>query len=288
MQELNFLFCNHPLYPRMVDMDYEEEYNVAQKNHLCALFSYEDLEDGKLSLYGDDITGITIYRGWMMKPSMYKVLYDNLKERGVILINTPEEYEKYHTLPGWYNDFSDVTAYSVWENSGDVDAILEKSKLLEGSYIVKDYVKSRKHEWNDACYIPNIADEINATKIINNFVERQGSSLAGGIVLRKFEKLRRIGNHEKSQMPLSEEYRVFVYNKKVHIVDNYWNREEKVNISDEEMVWIKDIASSLKSNFVTIDLARKEDGKLIIMELGDGQVSGLQEIDVKTFYQYFK
>ncbi|MFR2115061.1 MAG: ATP-grasp domain-containing protein [[Ruminococcus] lactaris] len=31
----------------------------------------------------------------------------------------------------------------------------------------------------------------------------------------------------------------------------------------------------MESNFVTIDIARREDGKLIIMELGDGQVSGI-------------
>ena len=43
----------------------------------------------------------------------------------------------------------------------------------------------------------------------------------------------------------------------------------------------------MRSNFVTVDLARKEDGRLIIMELGDGQVSGLQEIDEKDFYGCF-
>lgn len=45
-----------------------------------------------------------------------------------------------------------------------------------------------------------------------------------------------------------------------------------------------------KSNnqFVTVDSARKEDGELMIMELSDGQVSGLQKIDGKEFYQSFK
>ena len=43
----------------------------------------------------------------------------------------------------------------------------------------------------------------------------------------------------------------------------------------------------LKSNFVTMDLARREDGSLIIMELGDGQVSGLQQIKASDFYRSF-
>lgn len=54
-----------------------------------------------------------------------------------------------------------------------------------------------------------------------------------------------------------------------------------------KLAWIDEIASKVRSNFVTVDLARKEDGTLIIMELGDGQVSGLQEIDEKNLYGCF-
>ncbi len=287
LQDINFLFCNHPLYPKRVDMEYETEYQEAGLNHACVLFSYEDLENGKLSLYGEEITGLTIYRGWMMKPEMYRTFYNLLEEKGVFLINSPEEYERYHTLPGWYNEFVDMTVRSIWEECGNVNDILQMSTSLEGSYIVKDYVKSRKHEWYDACYIPNIADKLNASKVIKTFVERQRESLVGGIVLRKFENLKQIGFHEKSGMPISEEYRVFVYAGKVHIVDNYWNDDLKVDFSEEELAWIEGIAEKIRSNFVTVDLARKEDGTLIIMELGDGQVSGLQEIDEKEFYSCF-
>ena len=41
------------------------------------------------------------------------------------------------------------------------------------------------------------------------------------------------------------------------------------------------------TNFVTVDLARKTDGNLIIMEMGDGQVSGLQQIGADEFYRGF-
>lgn len=287
LDNVNFLFCNHPLYYRRADMDYETEYQEAELNHQCALFSYEDLENGKLSLYGDEITGLTIYRGWMMKPEMYQNFYNLLEEKGIILINTPKEYERYHTLPGWYNEFADMTANSIWEEEGNVNAILEKSTSFDGSYIVKDYVKSRKHEWHEACYIPDITDKINTSKVINTFVQRQGDALVGGIVLRKFEKLKQIGFHEKSGMPISEEYRIFVYARKIHIVDNYWKCDVKAAFTEEELEWINGIAVKLRSNFVTVDLARKEDGTLIIMELGDGQVSGLQEIGEKEFYTKF-
>lgn len=287
LEEVNFLFCNHPLYPWKVDEDYEEEYQAAGLIHSCALFSYEDLQLEKLSLYGEEISGLTIYRGWMMKPEKYRLLYNLLEERSIILINTPEEYEQYHMLPGWYDDFKEYTAESIWEDKGSLESALTLTKTAVGSYIVKDYVKSRKHEWYDACFIQNVADKENTGKIIENFINRQGSDLVGGVVLRRFEKLRQAGFHEKSGMPISEEYRVFVYAGKILSLDHYWNKNEAVNISENEWAWIESIVRKVKSNFVTIDLARREDGSLIIMEFGDGQVSGLQEITAEDFYRAF-
>ena len=105
LNEINFLFCNHPLYKDRVDEDYESEYQIANQKYNCALFSYEDLEQRRLSMYGQEIKGLTIYRGWMMKSEMYRTFYSLLEERGIILINSPEEYERYHYIPGWYDDF---------------------------------------------------------------------------------------------------------------------------------------------------------------------------------------
>lgn len=285
---LSFIFCSHPLYPDRVDDDYKSEYQAAGLKHPCALFSYENMEQGRLSLCGEAISGLAIYRGWMMKPELYRSFYRKLTEKGIILINTPEEYEKYHLLPGWYDDFKDCTPSSVWEDKGTLDSALELTKELEGSCIVKDYVKSRKHEWYEACFIRDISDRKSAAKVIETFIRRQGSDLVGGIVLRKFENLRTAGFHEVSGMPLSEEYRVFVFAGRVLIMDNYWRSSPNVYISEDEMKWIDSIARQIKGCFVTIDLARREDGTLIIMEIGDGQVSGLQQIAPEDFYRAFE
>ena len=44
----------------------------------------------------------------------------------------------------------------------------------------------------------------------------------------------------------------------------------------------------VRSNFVTIDLVWEVEGELMIMEFGGGQVSGLQQIEAKDFYQSFE
>lgn len=287
-KDLNFIFCSHPLNKKSVDEDYMEEYQAAGLNHSCALFSYEDLEVGKLSLYGEDIKGLTIYRGWMMSPNMYENFYNLLLERGIQLINTPKEYAKYHHLPGWYKDFESSTPFSIWSESKNIEDALKLTDGLEGAFIIKDYVKSRKHEWYDACFIKDIRDKENTERVINNFINRQGSNLEGGVVLRKFESLKSIGNHKDSGMPISEEYRIFVFKGEILIADNYWNDSGEVNITEDEYTLIESIISKIESSFITIDLARKTDGNLIIMEMGDGQVSGLQQMDEYEFYGAFQ
>ena len=194
-----------------MDEDYLEEYQAAGLNHICALFSFEDLENGQLSLYGEDIKDLTIYRGWMMSPHMYENFYNLLLEKGIQLINSPKEYAKYHLLPRWYSDFEGATPFSVWSESNNIEDILKMADRLTGAFVVKDYVKSRKHEWYDACFIKDISDREKTFSVINNFRNRQGDRLEGGIVLRKYENLKSIGYQKNSGMPISEEYRVFVF-----------------------------------------------------------------------------
>jgi len=112
--------------------DYEAEFQAAALNHPCALFSYEDLEQGKRSMHGEKISGLTVYRGWMMKPGMYRAFYHLLEQKGILLINTPEEYENYHLLPNWFEAIKDETPESIWTNSGKLeDAIRLTRNLLD-------------------------------------------------------------------------------------------------------------------------------------------------------------
>lgn len=281
--KLNWIFCNHPLYQRRPDDDYAEEYRICSEKADTVLFSYEDLELGKLSLYCGEISGLTAYRGWMMKPKMYRLFYELLLKRGIILINDPQEYEFCHLLPNWYGKIYPETPESHWTDTSRFDDAVQLLNELEGPAIVKDYVKSRKHEWYEACFIEDVHTD-KAEQVIQNFIERQNTDLVGGIVLRKFIDLKTIGYHEKSGMPISEEYRIFVLGGIILCAGGYWTDEQKLCLSDEEIRWVQSIIPKVKSEFFTIDLARCSDGKLVVMELGDGQVSGLQQMTAEEFY----
>jgi hypothetical protein len=234
----------------------------------------------------EQVTGI--YRGWMLTVEQYGQLYAALLCKNVQLINDPDAYKHCHYLPESFPAIAEYSPRTIWlpiEDGLEHDKIANALKTFGDSpLIVKDYVKSRKHEWLDACFIPSASYESAAMRVINNFVERQAEDLQGGLVLREFVELEPIGTHSQSGMPLTQEYRLFFLNKKLLYQTYYWEE----GTYEEEMPPVEmfmGVAERIESNFFTMDVAKKRDGDWIIMELGDGQVAGMPEkADAYAFY----
>jgi hypothetical protein len=102
---MQIIFCSEPFYPNQPDYAYENEAKSAIENGVeIELFSFEDLTEGKISnafwwIKPFENFEKAIYRGWMLKPKQYEILYDELKLRNIILINSPEEYRFCHHFP---------------------------------------------------------------------------------------------------------------------------------------------------------------------------------------------
>ena len=75
--------------------------------------------------------------------------------------------------------------------------------------VVKDFVKSRKHEWAEACFIPSASDRAAVERVVRRFLELQGDDLSEGLVFREFADFEPLGRHPKSGMPLTKEFRLF-------------------------------------------------------------------------------
>jgi hypothetical protein len=54
--------------------------------------------------------------------------------------------------------------------------------------VLRDYVKSMKHYWHEAAYIPDAADHAAAWQVAARFLELRDDDFTGGFVLRRFEK----------------------------------------------------------------------------------------------------
>lgn len=64
------------------------------------------------------------------------------------------------------------------------------------------------------------------------------------------------------------------------VIIDYW-RNDVVELSETDLQIINRVTDQVASDFYTVDFVREIDGKLIVMEMGDGQVSGLQDYDEK-------
>lgn len=292
---MRIIFCDSVIDHSEIDPDYFGEKKAAHSVGFdSSVISYEKLVQGNISgalqeIKQQDSKEIGIYRGWMLTPTQYQQLYDGLRSKNIFLINSPEEYKHCHYLPESYYKIQSLTPKSNWTIELDQESI--NSLLLDfgdSPIIVKDYVKSEKHNWESACYIPSASDIDAANTVVKNFLELRGESLNQGIVFRKFEELEFLTQHSKSGMPLTKEFRIFFIDRKLMAVFDYWEEGDYGDTKPSLDSFIE-VAQNIKSSFFTMDIAKKKDGDWIIMELGDGQVAGIPEnVDEVAFYQSLK
>lgn len=286
------LFPSEPFEPKKVDSAFIEECQAAEAaGHDVAVINQDELDAGNFLKAVQRVLGAgeqAIYRGWMLHPVHFTELYRALQDNGIDLVNNGRQYMNCHWFPGFYPYIKDRTPESNWfvqyaNGYLGVDELTKRIKRFGDSpVIVKDFVKSRKHEWEEACFVPSAQDEEAFKRVVNTFIERQGEFLSGGIVARKFVPLKKVGTHEKSGMPLFNEYRTFILSGKPIITGRYWTQGDagdRPNLDD-----FAEVIEEVDSNFFTMDLAQTDEGEWIIIELGDGQVSGLQGIDPYLFY----
>jgi hypothetical protein len=261
-----------------------------------------------------DSSGLVIYRGWILTKQNYERMADALAHQGFTLLSSLDNYLYGYHLPNWYADLDGMTPKSIWFRTGedqDFDLLMKGDSVLPsivwnefrgGATIVKDFVKSRKHEWYDACFIPrytppecepgdcpdsywNRSWDNNVMRVVRNFVERQGESLVGGIVFREFIELKQIGIHSKSRLPLVNEHRFFVLNNEVVYQAPYWG-EGDYSGNHPTPSDVAEAISRLRAPFLTIDVAERENGGWEVVEVGNGETSGVPEGgDIFGFYR---
>jgi hypothetical protein len=297
------LYCADPLSRRRPDESYADEVTAATAAglehaliRLEALVDEDDAEQAVASVPASTSTRLGVYRGWMLRPPQYARLYEALLQHGIRLINNPDGYVACHLFPASYDRIAGLTPRSVWlpmasgspwPDWGILGQLLRP--FGDQPVVVKDYVKSRKHEWENACYIPDASDQGAVERVVKRFLDLQGPDLEGGLVFRAFVRFVPIGVHSKSGMPLTREYRIFWLDGEPLALAPYWELPDDDGGDDgqrPEPLLFRAVAASIGSRFFTMDVAqRQDDGAWQIVELGDAQVAGLPErLDVGAFY----
>lgn len=294
---MKIIFCQDPLDESIPDSMYIDE--VAAATH--AGLGFELLDYAAIAEHNNPARAVrdipvhdaetAIYRGWMLSASQYSALYDALLSRGIRLINTAEQYRLTHHLPQSYKLIESHTPRTLWmETDGknlSYDGIMQLLIPFAGQpLILKDFVKSAKHYWNEACYISSASDATAVRNTVDHFLRIRGDKLEGGLVFREFIDFKPLAEHPASRMPLTKEYRLF-FLKGVPIATlRYWDIDGYIETDMPSVDLFSDITKQVRSHFFTMDIAQRNDDDWMIIKLGDGQVASLPQIsDVDAFYR---
>ncbi|RAY12017.1 hypothetical protein DPM19_27095 [Actinomadura craniellae] len=268
---LTVLFCADPVNPRRVDPHFARE-AAAVRDHYgdVVLLDHDALQHGDVAAAVRRVPadlGPVWYRGWMVTSAEYARLAAALRERGTFLVAHPLDYQRAHELPGWHDTFAGLTPPSVWceLRPGTVPAARDLGELVRplatGPAVVKDYVKSRKHEWYEACYVPDIRNTGRLHAVVQKMIELQREFLAGGLVVREYEAY------------AGGEARVWWIDGEPALIGPHPDTPEVEPFPVIDAVG--PAVRALGCRFITTDLARRTDGQWRVVEVGDGQVSDL-------------
>ena len=145
-------------------------------------------------------------------------------------------------------------------------------------------MKSCKHYWDEACFIGQFDLEA-VSRVTERFLELRGEFLEGGLVYREFLSLKPIGVHPQSSLPLTLEYRVFVLGGQILKVGNYWPEGDYQDHERPPEDWLQTVIGKIQSPFFSLDVALDTDERWWVIEVGDGQVSGLNSaLSAEEFY----
>lgn len=215
----------------------------------------------------------------------YKELEEDLAEKGSHLVNSYSEHRWIADLKNWYEDLKDFTP-KTWFKLADIPDDLP--------VVLKGETNSKKFSWNTHMFAKNKKEAI---QVYGRLMEDSLISQQE-IVIRQFVPLKKL-LEGLNGLNVSEEYRLFVLNGKVVSGGFYWSShvddlsdEVKNSLSWEKIPkpFLNNVLSILgcKAPFVVVDIARTEDDNWIVVEVNDGQFSGLSENNPDILYRNLK
>jgi hypothetical protein len=115
------------------------------------------------------------------------------------------------------------------------------------------------------------------------------------IYIRQFVPLNKLANGLQG-LPISEEYRFFIYNGKTMSSAFYWSEYSEFLLETQGLYldpknvpqdWLNEVIDIVSPNikFFVLDVAKTANGDWIVVELNDAQCSGLSDNDPEVLYK---
>ena len=207
----------------------------------------------------------------------YKELEEDLAVSGSRLINSFHEHCFAAQMDNWVSALGDLTP-ETWYRLEDVPE--------HAQVVVKGETNSRKFEWDTMMFASDrrAAGEVASRLVRDPIIGSQR------ICFRRYVPLKRLATGLNG-LPITEEFRVFVLNGTPLCSAFYWSS----HIGDLDVLpqsntippnFLKKVTDRMGLNipFYAVDVARTEYGDWIVIEINDGQMSGLSMNDPFQLY----
>lgn len=213
----------------------------------------------------------------------YHELVEDFKHINCRLINSLYEHQ-YIANFDYYYDVQTFT-FPTWFQLSDVP-FSKRDKPL----VLKGKTNSKKFQWNTHMFAENFQRAVHLSAELFNdpFIGPQGLIFREYIPLETFE----IGIND---IPLTNEWRLFFYKEKLITYAYYWGILDDLTMIEKiepdfiahGISFAHTVAKEVSefTNFFVLDIAKTKEGKWVLVEVNDGQQSGLNGlIDPEQLY----
>ena len=210
----------------------------------------------------------------------YPKRFNKLKEWGINLIHTPDEYDLTSYLPKWYPLIYDLTPKSVWYDELPTAQDIEKD--FNWPVFINGERQTSKHSLNK----PIIESPKHFDELIDMW--KKDRILHGQkMVCREFIPLKPVMKEVSDLFPKSYEFRTFWWDKTcVGIGPNWFSENYKLESKHHhEIIKIgSKVVERLNVTFLVIDIALTLNDQWIVIECNDAQDSGYAGVNPRDLW----
>jgi hypothetical protein len=218
----------------------------------------------------------------------YDELERDLHHGGAALINNYRQHRYIADLEAWYDHLVGLTPRTWFQGPHELPA--------EGRFILKGRTNSRKDRWKTLMYAEG------RTAAVETYCRLMDDPLIApqGVVIREYVPLVAYPVENVSGAPVTCEYRFFILDGRVLARGFYWSthveelRERSCDFNTylwgaeqwlNRHVLPRIPAPPAGPRFYVVDVALTQCHGFTVIELNDGQMSGLSEVCADTLYR---
>jgi hypothetical protein len=248
----------------------EQEELAAAKRHFTVVGSRLSIQAGQLVI------------GRYSVLPFYRDLEQDVLTLEARLINSYSQHLYVADLQNWVADLGDMTP-ATWSSLEDIPE--------EGPFVLKGATNSKKFQWKTHMYAE---DRREACEVYARLCE-DGLISEQRIYIRKYVPLFTYFP-DVIGLPVTKEFRFFVYDGEILCGGYYWSSHvdtllesgiELPKVEEVPRAFLEKVTGRIgrKVMFYALDVAQTLSGDWIVIELNDGQMSGLSMNDPDELYE---